>query len=72
MAKEKDSENMWREHRRKRGMFGLWFGIFLLLVGVAWLGNDMKWWSFDLPWAPILVVLFALSLILSSVWRFMQ
>lgn len=73
MAKEKeDSEKMWQEHRRKRGMFRLWLGIFLLLVGLGWLGSDLGWWNFNIPWAPLIVVLLGVGLILGSVSRAMM
>lgn len=24
-----------------------WWGLFLLLIGVAWLGDTMRWWTFQ-------------------------
>ena len=24
-----------------------WFGLFFLLLGIVWLGNTMRWWTFD-------------------------
>lgn len=24
-----------------------WFGLFFLLLGVAWLGDNMAWWTFN-------------------------
>ena len=42
---------------------GLLFGLFVLAIGVSWLGNDMGWWVFDLPWLPLAVSLFGLSMV---------
>jgi uncharacterized membrane protein YoaK (UPF0700 family) len=70
LAKDKeDSERMWHEHRMRGGIFRLWLGILLFVIGVGWLGNDLGWWSFNIPWAPIVLVLFAISLILGWTWR---
>ncbi len=41
----------------------LGFGGLLLLFGIAWLGSNMNWWSLNLPWLPILVMLMGLWLI---------
>lgn len=42
---------------------GLFFGVFVLAIGLSWLGNDVGWWSFNLPWLPLAVSLFGLSMV---------
>lgn len=41
----------------------LLFGIFILAIGVSWLGHDMGWWTFTLPWFPLAVVLVGLAIL---------
>jgi uncharacterized membrane protein len=73
MAKEKeDSEGMWREHHRRRGNIRFLLGLFLLVIGLGWLGSDLGWWNFDIPWAPLVLILFAISLIVGWGWRYRQ
>lgn len=53
----------------KRGTWGLLLWGLVLLVGIAWLGNDMKWWSVTFPFLPVLVILVALRFLLRRyVW----
>ena len=42
---------------------GLFFGLFVLAIGLSWLGNDLGWWAFNLPWLPLAVSLFGLSMV---------
>jgi hypothetical protein len=73
MAKEKeDSERMWHKRRRRGGVVRLLLGLFLLVIGLGWLGSDLGWWNFNIPWAPLVLVLFAISLIVGWAWRQMQ
>jgi hypothetical protein len=44
----------------------LFFGAFVLVLGVNWLGHDMGWWSFSLPWIPLLVILAGIAIILRA------
>lgn len=50
-------------HCRRGGIGKLLFGIFLLLIGLSWLGNDLGWWRMSLPWIPLAFVLLAVGLI---------
>ncbi|MFH1056584.1 MAG: hypothetical protein V1717_02180 [Candidatus Micrarchaeota archaeon] len=54
---------------RGKGVGMLLFGIFLLLIGLSWLGNDMGWWNFSLPWVPLSVSLVAICLIVKWFWK---
>ena len=36
-----------------------WWGLFLLLVGIAWLGDSMGWWRFDWSMVGPLTLVFA-------------
>ena len=39
-------------------------GLFLFIAGLAWLGNEMKWWSANLPWLPLAVTFIGASLLI--------
>lgn len=59
------------KENRMRGMcchgsgYGkLFFGIFILAMGVSWLGNDIGWWKFNLPWFPLAIVLLGIAMII--------
>jgi len=39
------------------------FGLFILLWGVTWLGNDMGWWDMNFPFWPVLVIAFAIGML---------
>ena len=45
------------------GYMKLAIGVFVFLIGFAWLGNDMGWWVLYLPWFPLIVTFFGLSMI---------
>lgn len=36
-----------------------WWGLFLLLMGVAWLGETMSWWTFNWSMVGPLALVFA-------------
>ena len=36
-----------------------WSGLFLLLLGVAWLGDTMHWWTFNWTMVGPLALIFA-------------
>jgi hypothetical protein len=59
----------WHGRHKRGGFGGLMIGIFLLLIGLGWLGNDMGWWNITLPWAPLAVLLVGVGLILGWAWR---
>ncbi len=41
-----------------------WWGLFLLLLGMAWLGDTMNWWSFEWSMVGPLALVFAGFIIL--------
>ena len=41
-----------------------WWGLFLLLIGVAWLGDTMGWWVFNWSMMGPLTLVFAGVMIL--------
>ncbi len=49
-----------------------WLMVCLLLLswGVVWLGNDLGWWTIAFPIIPILLIIFALSLIVNQILSF--
>jgi hypothetical protein len=36
-----------------------WWGLFLLMLGVAWLGDTMHWWTFNWTMVGPLALIFA-------------
>jgi hypothetical protein len=36
-----------------------WWGLFLLMLGVAWLGDTMHWWTFNWQMVGPLALVFA-------------
>lgn len=36
-----------------------WFGLFFLLLGVAWLGENMQWWTFNWSMVGPLALIFS-------------
>lgn len=73
MAREKeDSEARWREHRRRRGASGLFFGLVVFVLGLVWLGNDLNWWNLNIPWGPVIVVLLGIGMMFGAVLRLMH
>lgn len=36
-----------------------WWGLFLLLLGVAWLGDTMSWWAFQWSMVGPLALVFS-------------
>ncbi|VVB67454.1 Uncharacterised protein [Candidatus Norongarragalina meridionalis] len=64
MARNKEEE--WNGkccggHRRGAGK--LIFGLFLLVMGVGWLGNEMGWWTVAIPWLPLAVTLIGAGMV---------
>jgi len=41
----------------------LGFGALVFLFGVVWLGNDLHWWTLNVPWIPVLAILFGVWLV---------
>lgn len=36
-----------------------WWGLFILLIGVAWLGDTMGWWTFEWSMMGPIALIFA-------------
>jgi hypothetical protein len=36
-----------------------WWGLFILLIGVAWLGDNMNWWTFEWSMVGPIALIFA-------------
>lgn len=39
------------------------FGVFLLIVGLVWFIEELGYLAVDVPWIPIIVIVFAISII---------
>jgi hypothetical protein len=56
-----DEKDMRRGYHRRRG-FPI-VAVILLVVGVLWLMTDLKVITVDIPWIPIVVIIFAIGMI---------
>ena len=45
---------------------GLFWGIVLIAVGILWLGNNLDWFFYDVPWFPVALIAGGLFLILKN------
>ncbi|MCJ7812145.1 hypothetical protein MUP95_02345 [bacterium] len=47
-----------KENSRKEGHHGhtLFWGIVLIIIGIIWLGNNLKWFIYDIPWIPVIMI----------------
>jgi hypothetical protein len=36
-----------------------WWGLFIVVLGVAWLGDNMKWWHFEWSMVGPIALVFA-------------
>ena len=71
------SEEEWRDWRRRawerrRRRFPV-FAVFVMVAGVAWLGNTLRWWDVRFDWdyvGPVLLILFGISAL--SRWTMRQ
>lgn len=52
-----------RDWRPGTGVWSLFFGLFVLIIGASWLGNSLGWWALNIPWLPLAVTLIGLSLV---------
>ncbi|MFH0835406.1 MAG: hypothetical protein V1881_03620 [Candidatus Micrarchaeota archaeon] len=69
MAKYKEEREEWKSRGccGHRGTGKLIFGLFLLLIGVSWLGTEMGWWNVALPWLPLAITFIGASLLVKWV-----
>jgi hypothetical protein len=50
-------------HRSHVG-HSLFWGIVLLVVGFLWLGNNLRWFWYDIPWIPVAMIAGGIFLII--------
>ena len=43
---------------------GLFWGIVLIAVGLLWLGNNLGWFYYDIPWFPVVMIAVGIYMIL--------
>ncbi|MBU0635459.1 hypothetical protein KKE06_00345 [Candidatus Micrarchaeota archaeon] len=46
--KQKEGIWMWNGCG-KGGWFGILLGLLIIITGIVWLGNEMKWWKYTIP-----------------------
>ena len=47
-------------------------GIFIFAWGLIWMGNDLKWWSINFPFWPVIVVIIGLVILLTEIRKSFQ
>jgi hypothetical protein len=45
---------------------GLFWGIVLIVVGFIWLGDNLGWFWYDVPWIPIIMLVVGIFLVLKN------
>jgi hypothetical protein len=43
---------------------GLFWGIVLIALGLLWLGNNLGWFYYDIPWFPVVMIAVGIYMIL--------
>lgn len=46
---------------------GLFFGSFLMAVGIILLGNELNWWNLNVPLIPLAIIFWGLSMVVDAV-----
>jgi hypothetical protein len=41
--------------------------LMVLVWGIIWLGNDLKWWDITFPLIPIIIVVIGLSMLINQI-----
>jgi len=49
---------------RRHSGHSLFWGIVLIVVGFVWLGNNLGWFLYDIPWVPVAMIAVGIYLIL--------
>lgn len=45
------------------------FAVVLLVIGIVWLLNELKVFSIDIPWVPIVLIIIAVGMIINNCRR---
>ena len=54
---EKEVQKITKDFRgKKEHEHHLFWGVVLIAVGVLWLGRNMDWFYFDIPWVPVVMI----------------
>jgi hypothetical protein len=63
----KDKERYFRnEHHKKR--FPI-LAVILLVLGAIWLLNDLNYFTFPVPWIPVILIVIAVGMIVNRYSR---
>jgi hypothetical protein len=57
-----------QERMEKKGHHGhnLFWGIVLIAMGFVWLGNNLDWFDYDIPWVPVVMIALGLFIIIRN------
>lgn len=66
---ESFGKRMEKRHGKEGKHRGLGFGLFLVIIGLVWMGNDLGWWAPTLPLWPTILVAFGAAIVLSKLLK---
>jgi hypothetical protein len=58
------AKDIQREVESQPGMHTFLGGIVLIVIGLIWLGNNLGWIEYDIPWVPVVMIVIGAYLIL--------
>ena len=63
-------ERGWEWHHSTRiNWGGILIGIAIFLIGLYWLGNDLRWWTFDIPICPLIMIIIGIVILLGAILK---
>jgi hypothetical protein len=42
------------------------FAIILLVIGIVWFLNDTGYWTFNIPWVPLVLIIVAIGMVFNK------
>ena len=52
--------------KKGRGSHNVFWGIVLVVMGILWLGKNLDWFYYDIPWVPIALIAGGIFLIVRN------
>lgn len=57
-----------QEEVHQKGHHGhtLFWGIVLIVIGIIWLGNNLEWFVYEIPWIPVIMIAGGIYIIIKN------